>query len=55
MGRRVVVEEVYGFESDVYTGVDERNDVLACGAKEFEAVVVVAKCVGEWVVVKESL
>lgn len=54
MGRWVVVEVVYGFESDVYGGVDERNAVLAFGAEEFEAVVVVAECGGEWVVMRES-
>lgn len=52
MGRWVVIEVVYGFESDVYGGVDERNTVLACGAEEFEAVVAVADCSGEWVVMK---
>jgi hypothetical protein len=37
---RVVIEVVYGFESDVYGGVD-RNAILACGAEVLEAVVVV--------------
>jgi hypothetical protein len=38
---RVVIEVVYGFESDVYGGVDDRNAILACGAEVLEAVVVV--------------